>query len=108
MNSKIENGTDANFEQLVTQSDMPVLVDFSAPWCGPCKQMEPILEELATEYSGRARIVKVDVDQNQEKAGELGIRSIPAVILFHQGNASDTLIGVRTKSDYVTLLDGAL
>ena len=92
--------TDANFETEVLQSDTPVLVDFWAEWCGPCRVLGPVIESLSGEYDGRAKVAKVDVDANQQVAMQFGIRSIPTVILFDKGQIVDTFVGVRPKSDY--------
>lgn len=101
----IINTTDATFEQDVLQADKPVLVDFWAAWCGPCKAIAPTLEELAADYAGRASIVKVNVDDNPETAARFGIRSIPTLFVFKNGEKVDTIIGSRPKSEFVELLD---
>lgn len=101
----IINTTDANFEQDVLQADKPVLVDFWAAWCGPCKAIAPTLEELAADYAGRASIVKVNVDDNPETAARFGIRSIPTLFVFKNGEKVDTIIGSRPKSEFAELLD---
>ena len=97
--------SDANFEQEVIQSDGPVLVDFWAEWCGPCRALTPVLESLSDEYSGRAKIAKVDVDANQQTAMKFGIRSIPTVMLFNNGEVVDSFIGVRPKTDYAASIE---
>lgn len=76
----------ASFQQLITESENPVLVDFYADWCGPCQMMSPVVEQVAKELSGRVKIVKVNVDKNQAAAAKFGIRGIPAFVLFHKGN----------------------
>ncbi|WP_323842073.1 MULTISPECIES: thioredoxin [unclassified Moraxella] len=101
----IINTTDANFERDVLQSDKPVLVDFWAPWCGPCKAIAPTLEELANDYEGTAHIVKVNVDDNPEIAARFGIRSIPTLFVFKNGEKVDTVVGSRPKSEFAELLD---
>lgn len=101
----IINTTDATFEQDVLQADKPVLVDFWAAWCGPCKAIAPTLEELAADYAGRASIVKVNVDDNPETAARFGIRSIPTLFVFKNGEKVDTIIGSRPKSEFAELLD---
>jgi thioredoxin 1 len=96
--------TDATFDSMVTQSDVPVLVDFWAPWCGPCQMVTPVLEQLATQYEGKVKVGKVNVDENQAIAGQHGITSIPAVILFKDGQRVDELIGAGPKSHYEEML----
>ena len=108
MSNQIETGTDKNFNELVGNSDVPVLVDFWAPWCGPCRMVGPVLEEVADEYEGKALVVKVNIDEEQGVAGAMGVRSIPTVALFHGGEVKDMLIGARPKGDFAKLIDGAL
>ena len=89
--------TDDNFEGEVLKSDKPVLIDFWAPWCGPCKAIGPIVEEIAAEYSGKIKVVKLNVDESQKSAVTYGVRSIPTLLLFKAGKVSDTLIGLVSK-----------
>ena len=96
--------TDKDFADKVLQSDTPVLVDFWAEWCGPCRVLGPVIESLSQEYDGQVKVAKVDVDSNQQVAMQYGIRSIPTVMLFDKGQIVDTLVGVRPKSDYETSL----
>ncbi|MGI9225385.1 MAG: thioredoxin [Woeseiaceae bacterium] len=92
--------TDKDFGEQVINSTTPVLVDFWAEWCGPCRALGPIIESLSEEFSGQVKIAKVDVDSNPQLSMQFGIRSIPTVMLFDKGQVVDTFIGVRPKSDY--------
>ncbi len=91
--------TSDNFQQEVIKSPSPVLVDFWAEWCGPCKMIAPILDELADEYSGRVHIGKVDIDQHQALAAEYGVRAIPTLLLFQNGQVAEQIVGLRSKRD---------
>jgi thioredoxin 1 len=99
--------TDQDFEAQVLKSDVPVLVDFWAEWCHPCRIVGPIIEELATEYTGKLKVGKVDVDKNQV-AGNYGIMSIPSVLLFKNGKVVATLVGAQSKDNYKKEIDSAL
>jgi len=100
--------TDTDFAQEVLNSDQPVLVDFWAEWCAPCRALGPILESLAEDYDGRVKVAKLDVDANQQAAMQYGIRSIPTVVLFDKGQIVDSYIGVRPKADYESGLEKLL
>ncbi len=96
---------DANFEEVVVKSDKPVLVDFWAEWCGPCRMVAPIVEELSKEYDGRALVVKCDVDNNPGIAAKYGIRNIPTILFFKDGQIADKQVGAVPKSNFAAKLD---
>ena len=100
--------TDASFDEVVLKSDKPVLVDFWATWCGPCRMLGPVIEELATEYEGRVVVGKVDVDNNQEFAAKYGVRNIPTVLVFKDGEVVGRQVGVAAKKPYTDALDSLL
>ena len=100
--------TDGNFETEVIKSNQPVLIDFWATWCGPCRMIAPIVEELANEYDGKIKIGKLDVDENQQTSIKYGVRSIPTLLIFKDGKIKDTIIGAVPKSHLVQKLNSAL
>ena len=100
--------TDANFEELVMNADKPVLVDFWAVWCGPCRMVGPIVEELAKDYGDKAVIGKVDVDNNPETAAKFGIRNIPTILFFKNGEIADKQVGAAPKQAFAAKLDALM
>ncbi|MGB0376315.1 MAG: thioredoxin [Flavobacteriaceae bacterium] len=100
--------TDATFEEVVLNSEKPVIVDFWAAWCGPCRMVGPIIDELSQEYEGKAVVGKVDVDANQEFAAKYGVRNIPTVLLFKNGELVNRQVGVAPKTTYSEAIDSAL
>jgi len=100
--------TQANFEEEVLQASEPILVDFWAEWCMPCKALAPTIDELATEYAGRVKVGKVDTDANQTLSAKYGISAIPTVILFHQGQIHERFVGLRSKKDFQASIDALL
>lgn len=105
MSEHVTHVTDADFEELVLKSDTPVLVDYWAEWCGPCKAIAPVLEDVAGEYSGKVKIVKMNIDENPNTPPKYGIRSIPSLMLFKGGAVESTKVGALNKSQLTEFLD---
>ena len=99
MSDNITNLTDANFEEEVLNADQPVLVDYWAEWCGPCKALTPVLEEVAPEYVGKVKIAKMNIDENPSTPVKYGIRSIPTLMIFKNGSVEDTKLGSMSKAE---------
>jgi thioredoxin 1 len=100
--------TDATFDEVVHSAEMPVLVDFWAPWCGPCKMMAPIMEEIADEYAGKSKVCKLNTDDARDSAMEFGISAIPTIILFKNGQVQNKWVGLSSKKDLTVAIDGQL
>lgn len=100
--------TDASFDAEVLKSDVPVLIDFWAPWCGPCRAIAPLVDELANEYDGRLKVVKMNVDDNQQTPGRFGVRGIPNLIVFKGGTVHEQIVGAVPKAKLTAAVDGAL
>ncbi len=104
----ISHVTDGSFEQEVLKADIPVLVDFWAEWCGPCKMIAPVLEEVASEYAGRLKVTKLNIDENTATPPKYGIRGIPTLMLFKGGQVEATKVGAMSKSQLAAFIDGNL
>jgi thioredoxin 1 len=107
MSKKMEF-TDANFEAEVVGSEVPVLVDFWAPWCGPCRILDPIVEEIAGQYEGKLKVGKMNTDDNRETAAKYGIMSIPTIMIFKDGKVSERIVGAQPKKAIVDKINGVL
>lgn len=108
MSDSIKHVSDASFDADVLKSDVPVLVDYWAPWCGPCKMIAPLLEEVSKKYDGRVLIAKVNVDENPDTAAKFGIRGIPTLMLFKEGKAAATKVGALSRAQLQSFVDDAL
>jgi thioredoxin 1 len=108
MSENIKNVSDISFDTDVLKSSQPVLVDYWAAWCGPCKMIAPMLEEVATEFAGKVTVAKLNVDENQETAAKFGIRGIPTLMLFKDGKVAATKVGALSKSQLTEFLNGAI
>ena len=105
MSEHVQEFTDQNFDSDVAQSDIPVLIDFWATWCGPCKAIAPVIDEIAGEYNGKVKVGKVDVDQNQNTAMKYGVRSIPTLLIMKDGKVVNQIVGAVPKSNITDMLD---
>lgn len=105
MSDNITHLSDDAFEQEVLQSSLPVLVDYWAEWCGPCKMIAPILDEISKEYDGRLKVAKLNIDENQQTPPKYGIRGIPTLMLFKNGNVEATKVGALSKSQLTAFID---
>jgi thioredoxin 1 len=106
--ANVTHVTDANFEQEVLKSPTPVLIDFWAPWCGPCRAIAPIVDDLATEYAGRLKVVKVNVDDNPQTPSRYGVRGIPNLLIIKGGEVKEQIVGAVAKAHLVKAVDTAI
>ena len=108
MSDKIVTLNDGDFEADVLKSDLPVLVDFWAPWCGPCKMIAPLLDVIADEFEGKITVGKLNVEENTETAGKYGVRGIPTLLIFKDGEVKDTKVGALSRSQLVEFVEASL
>ncbi|MBI1904744.1 MAG: thioredoxin TrxA [Rhodocyclales bacterium] len=108
MSEHIHYVTDGNFEAEVLQAQVPVLVDYWAEWCGPCKMIAPILDDVAKDYAGKLKVAKLNIDENQETPAKFGVRGIPTLMLFKAGNVEATKVGALSKSQLTAFIDSNL
>jgi len=101
----VEHADDGNFAAILLKTDKPALIDFWAPWCGPCRAIAPVVEEIGKEYEGRAKVIKVNVDESPKTASDYGVRSIPTLLLVTEGKIRETIVGLTTKEKLGALLD---
>jgi thioredoxin 1 len=106
--SLVKHATDSDFDSTVKGSEIPTLVDFWAPWCGPCRAIAPVLEDLAKDYSGKVNIVKVNVDENPKIAREYSVRSIPMLVVIEKGSIRETVIGLRPKDQLAAIIERSM
>ncbi|MBI2892370.1 MAG: thioredoxin [Deltaproteobacteria bacterium] len=105
MANNVVDLTDGNFEQEILKSDKPALVDFTATWCGPCKMLAPVIEQLAGQYAGKVKVGKLDIDDNKTTAQKYQIRGVPTVLVFHNGRVVDQVVGVAAKAKFDKMLE---
>ena len=108
MSEHIVHVTDSSFADDVTNSNVPVLLDFWAEWCGPCKMIAPILDDVAKDYAGKVKVAKINIDENQQTPAQFGVRGIPTLMLFKNGSVEATKVGALSKSQLGAFLDGHL
>ena len=107
-NELIVHATDATFEQEVLKSELPVLLDFLAPWCGPCKMIAPVLDDLAVEFEGKVKIVKINIDDNEQTPAQFGVRGIPTLMIFKNGQNVATKVGALAKGQLTAFINASI